>query len=73
MVPGGLDGERKLLRAGLRLGAGRYPQERLVSSRLAREWQLLHPLRVRSCEHPGITGNFELIARAEAELVALAA
>jgi len=50
MVPGGLDGERQLLRAGLRQRAGRYSQERLVSSRLARERQLLHPLRVRSDE-----------------------
>ena len=47
MVPGGLDGERQLLRTGLRKGAGRYPQERLVSGRVARERQLLHPLRVR--------------------------
>src|SRR5215471_20085761 len=47
MVPGGLDGERQLLRTGLRQGAGRHPQERLVSVRLARERQLLHPLRVR--------------------------
>ena len=45
MVPGRLDGERQLLRTGLRQGAGRYSQERLVSSRLARERQLLHPLR----------------------------
>src|SRR5262245_35047734 len=45
MVPGGLDGERQLLRTGLRQGAGRYSQERLVSGRLARERQLLHPLR----------------------------
>jgi hypothetical protein len=45
MVPSGLDGERQLLRTGLRQGAGRYPQERLVSGRLARERQLLHPLR----------------------------
>ena len=50
MVPGGLDGERHLLRTGLRQGAGRHPQERLVSGRLARERQLLHPLRVRSDE-----------------------
>ena len=55
MVPHGLGGERQLLRTGFRQGAGRYPEERLVSSRLARERQLLHPLRVRSCEHPGIT------------------
>jgi hypothetical protein len=57
MVPHGLDGERQLLRTGLRQGAGRYPQERLVSGWLARERQLLHSLRVRSCEHPGITGT----------------
>ena len=31
MVPGGVDGERQLLRTWLRQGAGRYPQERLVS------------------------------------------
>ena len=34
MVPGGLDGEWQLLRTGLRQGARRYPQERLVSGRL---------------------------------------
>src|SRR5262245_36049985 len=45
MVLGGLDGERQLLRTGIRQGAGRYSEERLVSSRLARERQLLHPLR----------------------------
>jgi hypothetical protein len=33
MVPTGLDGERQLLRTGLRQGAGRYPQKRLVSGR----------------------------------------
>ena len=48
MVPCGLGGERQLLRTGLRQGAGRYPQERLVSRRLARERQLLHSLRVRN-------------------------
>jgi hypothetical protein len=57
MVPGGLDHERQLLRTGFRQGAGRYPQEGLASSRLARERQLLDPLMVRSCEHPGITGE----------------
>src|SRR5262249_46842081 len=36
---------------GLRQGAGRYSQEWLVSGRLAREWQLLHPLRARGCDH----------------------
>jgi hypothetical protein len=35
---------------GVRQGAGRYPQERLVSGWLARERQLLHPLRVRDAE-----------------------
>jgi len=50
MVPGGVDGERQLLRTGLRQGAGRYPQERLVPGRLARERQLLHPLRGRGDE-----------------------
>ncbi len=50
MVSDGLDGEWELLRTGLRQGAGRYPQERLVPGRLARERQLLHPLRVRSDE-----------------------
>src|SRR5262245_2898682 len=43
MVPGGLDGERQLLHTGLRQGGGRHPQEWLVSGRLARERQLLHP------------------------------
>jgi hypothetical protein len=42
----GLDGERQLLRTGLRQGADRYPQKWLVSGRLARERRLLHPLRV---------------------------
>jgi hypothetical protein len=37
----------------------RYSQERLVSGRLARERQLLHPLGVRNCEHPGINGAFK--------------
>src|SRR5262249_18280127 len=37
--------ERQLLRTGFGQGARRYPQERLVSGRLARERQLLHPLR----------------------------
>src|SRR5262245_29123716 len=58
MVPGGLDGERQLLRTRLRQGTGRYSQERLVSGRLARERQLLHPLRVRSDERPSISGTF---------------
>ena len=59
MVPSRLDGERQLLRTGLRQGASRYPQEELVSGRLARERQLLHPLRVRRCEHPSITVTFK--------------
>jgi hypothetical protein len=46
MVSRGLGGERQLLRTGLRQGAGRYPQEGLVPIRLARERQLLHPLKV---------------------------
>src|SRR5262249_9307852 len=37
MVPGGLDGERQLLRTGLRQGAARYSQEWSVPRRLARE------------------------------------
>jgi hypothetical protein len=44
MVPGRLDGKRQLLRTGLRQGAGRYPQERLVSGWLAGERELLHSL-----------------------------
>src|SRR5262249_23773100 len=39
MVPGWLDGEQQLLRTGLQQGPGCYPQERLVSGRLAGEWQ----------------------------------
>jgi hypothetical protein len=31
----------------------------LVPARLARKRQLLHPLKVRSCEHPSITGTFK--------------
>jgi hypothetical protein len=46
MVPGGLDGERKLLRTGLRQGTASRSQKRLVPVRLARERQLLHPLKV---------------------------
>jgi hypothetical protein len=33
-----------LLHTWLRRGAGRFSQKRLESGRLAREWQLLHPL-----------------------------
>ena len=44
MVPRWLDGERQLLRTGLRQGAGRYSQEGLVPGRQARERQLLHSL-----------------------------
>jgi hypothetical protein len=49
VVPGELDGEREQLRTRLRQIPGRYPQERLVSRRLARERQLLHSL-TRSAE-----------------------
>jgi hypothetical protein len=45
MVPRGLGGKRQLLRSRLRQGAGRYPQEGLVSGWLARERQLLRPLK----------------------------
>src|SRR5258708_14362724 len=44
MVPGGLGGERRLLRTGLRQGAASRSQKRLVSVRLARERQVLHTL-----------------------------
>src|SRR5262249_45239131 len=61
MVPRKLDGEWQLLRTGLPQGACRYPQqERMVSGRLARERQLLHPLRVRACEHPGIGSDEQM-------------
>jgi hypothetical protein len=59
MVLCGLDGERQLLRAGLRQGPGRYPQGRLVSGRLARERQLLRPLKVFECEHSSFTNIFK--------------
>src|SRR6266480_2246676 len=36
MVPRGLDGERQLLRTGLRQGAGRYREKWLVPGRVAR-------------------------------------
>jgi hypothetical protein len=64
IVPGGLDGERQLLRTWLRQGAGRYSQERLVSGPLARERQLLHRLRVRAYEHP-VIGSDEQMFGAE--------
>src|SRR5262249_61607359 len=48
MVPGGLDDERQLLRTGLRQGAGRYSEERLVSGRLARERQAIASAEVRT-------------------------
>ena len=47
------------MRTRLRQGASRYSQKGLVSSRLARERQLLHPLSVRSWEHPGNAGIFK--------------
>jgi hypothetical protein len=53
MVSCGLDGERQLLRTRFREGTGGYPQKRLVSGWLARERQLLHPLRVAGWELPG--------------------
>jgi len=59
MVPSGLDGERQLLRTGLRQSAGCYFQERLVFGRQARERQLLYTLKVRICEHPSIIGTFK--------------
>ena len=46
MVSRGLDGERQLLRTGLEQGAASRSQERLVPGWLARERQLLHPLKV---------------------------
>ena len=36
-----------------------------MPGRLARERQLLHPLRVRSCEHPGISDNDRLYTDAD--------
>jgi hypothetical protein len=63
MVPRGLDGERQLLRTGVRQGAGRYPQERLVSGRLARERQLLHPLRGPQLRASWHHQRFQLIAK----------
>ena len=73
MVPRGLDGEWQLLRTGLRQGAGRHPQEGLVSGGLARERQLLHSLSA-AARHHGITGTFQVIAKpAEAEPVPLVA
>ena len=58
MVPGGLGGERQLLRAGLRQGAASRSQKRLVPVRLARERQLLHPLMQAVWHHR----NFQMIA-----------
>jgi hypothetical protein len=57
MVPNGLDGERQLLRTGFRQGTGRHPQARLVSGRLARERQLLHPLRMLELGASGAAGS----------------
>jgi hypothetical protein len=56
MVRGGLDGERQLLRTGLRQGPSRYPQERMVSGWLARERQLLRPLEVYGCRGRALSG-----------------
>jgi hypothetical protein len=58
MVPRGLGGEREPLRTGVRQGAGRYPEERLVSGGLARERQLLHSLMQAVWHHR----NFQMIA-----------
>src|SRR5262249_46413491 len=44
MVPGWLDGERQLLRAGLRQGTTGNSQEWILPCWLARERQLLHSL-----------------------------
>jgi hypothetical protein len=57
IVSGGLDCERKRLRTGLRQGAGRYSQERLVPGWLARERQLLHALRVYICRRSARAGG----------------
>src|SRR5262249_6194482 len=57
MVPGGLDGERQLLRTGLRQGASRSAHEALGAGRLARERQLLHPLKVRILAPPGFSSD----------------
>jgi hypothetical protein len=65
MVPDGLDGERQLLRTGLRQSAGRYSQEGLVSGRLAREWELLHPLTVRSCPASQHHRHFQVVGSHE--------
>ena len=46
LVSGGVGGKRRLLRGGLRQGAASRSQKRLVPVRLARERQLLHPLKV---------------------------
>ena len=63
-MPHGLVREWQLLRTGFGQGAGRYPQEGLVPSRLARKRRLLHPLRVRSCERPSIIDTFKRLAAA---------
>src|SRR5262245_42675846 len=63
VVPSWLDGKRKLLRTGLRQGAGRYPQERLVSCRLARERELLRPLK-----STGVAGEPSRVHRSFARL-----
>jgi hypothetical protein len=63
MVPGRLDGQWQLLHPWLRQGPGRYPEEGLVSRRLARERQLLHPLRVRSWKDPGKYRHFQTNAK----------
>src|SRR5215831_2809352 len=57
MVSRGLGGERQLLRTRLRQGTASRSQKRLVSVRLARERQLLHPLRSAVCERSNLGGN----------------
>jgi hypothetical protein len=63
MVPSRLDGERQLLRTGLRKGAGRYPQERVVPGWLTRERQLLRPLK-----STGVAGEPSRVHRSFARL-----
>src|SRR5262252_5044065 len=56
--PEGWSANGELLCTGVRQGAAGYSQERLVSGRLAREWRLLHSLRVCSSGHlPPLAGS----------------
>jgi hypothetical protein len=63
MVPGRFDGQRRLLRTGLRKAAGRYPQERVVPGWLSRERQLLRPLK-----STGVAGEPSRVHRSFARL-----